>query len=746
VRTGREPLLRAAFSLRVRRSVAAVWILVASGCAIEQEPGQLRESASATSAAAATASVPTAEDLVEESAPSTPQPTVLAEFARPGPDPRDIADESEYKEIIRPGPAVERTRPVEERVNNEASARGVVLSDGTRSRRSQEQFLAVAAGGDHTCAITLDGELVCWGHNGLNQLEVPPGTFVQISAGTDHTCAVSTEGDLACWGSNIYGRADAPVGQFIAVSAADDHTCALRLNGSIECWGWDILDRLDPPPGAFTALDTGSLTSCGLRRSGSVECWGANWYGLNEPPPGPFTQISVSNTHACGLRDSGELDCWGLEVCSEAAKSWEGVDPLARYDRTWLGHTVMACNAGEAPVDHGQANPPRGEFTSVSVETWHSCGVRVDDSAECWGAGRYQASRNAAGTYTETRNGIDYFCHYGLFRDGCSRDGNFTQTDVPPGSYSHISIGDGHSCGLHSDSTIECWGDNLYGEIDTPEPTDRDDDGHGVAEPFVPYVDVAVSGSHGCGLRADGRIRCWGAKRYGQLQAPEEYFIAVAAGPGFTCGLLVDGMPRCWGRNEGDQARPLPGLYTKLSAADRYVCGLLRNGFIECWGDNWTNQASAPFGIFTDVSAGGRHSCGLRFDGSVECWGGEYVNYAVGAADSPDGKFRAIATADQMSCGLRTDGMVSCWGWNSPVFDYEPDRPYIDITAGIQFFCGLHEDGTISCVGENDLWQTAVPEGTFVAVSSAWSHSCAVRTEGTIACWGSNSIGQSTGP
>jgi len=80
------------------------------------------------------------------------------------------------------------------------------------------------------------------------------------------------------------------------------------------------------------------------------------------------------------------------------------------------------------------------------------------------------------------------------------------------------------------------------------------------------------------------------------------------------------------------------------------------------------------------------------------------------------------------------------------VFDYEPDRPYIDITAGIQFFCGLHEDGTISCVGENDLWQTAVPEGTFVAVSSAWSHSCAVRTEGTIACWGSNSIGQSTGP
>ncbi|MDE0319887.1 MAG: hypothetical protein OXI97_08390 [Acidimicrobiaceae bacterium] len=746
MRTGREPLLRAAFSRRVRRSVAAVWILVASGCAIEQEPGQLRESASATSAAAATASVPTTVDLVDEHPTPTTLPTVVITADGPGPDPRDIADESEFKEIIRPGPAVERTRPVEERVSNEASARGVVLSDGTRSRRSQQQFLAVETGGDHTCAITLDGELVCWGHNGRNQLEVPPGAFAHISVGTDHACAVGVAGNLACWGSNIYGRADAPVGEFVAVSAADDHSCALRSNGSIECWGWDVIDRLDPPSGAFTALDTGSLTSCGLRRTGSVECWGANWWGLDEPPPGSFAQISVSNTHACGLRDSGELDCWGLEMCSESAKSWEGADPQSRYHRKWLGHTVIACTAGEAPADHGQADPPRGKFQSVSVATWHSCGVRADGSAECWGSGRYQASRGAAGTYTEERSGISYFCHVGLFRDGCSRDGNFTQTDVPPGSYSHISIGDGHSCGLHADRTIECWGDNLYGEIDIPEPTELDDDAHDSGEPLVPYVDISVSGRHGCGLRADGRIRCWGDNSYGQLDTPDDFFLAVATGTGFTCGVRVDGTPRCWGLNDDGQGDPVPGQYTQLSADYGYACGLLRSGFIECWGDNWTNQANAPFGIFTDVSAGGRHSCGLRFDGSVECWGGEYVNYSVGAAYSPDGMFRSIATADQLSCGLRTDGVVSCWGWNSPVYDYEPDRRYVDITAGDQFFCGLHDDGTISCVGENDRRQTAAPRGAFVAVSSAWSHSCAVRTEGTIACWGSNSVGQSTGP
>ena len=739
---------RARFSL-------ALLVLIASGCVSESELNPPLESAATVTTDVTPVSIATSTTLPGLGTPTTSATGVDRQLRDPSSwpivDPRDVADESRYKEIIRPGRvtasrAAEEVQPFEESVSSEASARGVVLPDGTRSRLSKQQFIAVAAGGDHTCAIRVDGTLLCWGNNWRNQLEVPTGEFTQIAAGEDHTCAIDIEGRVACWGSNTYGRADAPTGNFLAVSAADDHSCALRASGTIECWGWNVLDRMDPPLGAFTALDTGSLTSCGLRSDGTVACWGANWWGLDEPPSGRITQISVSDTHACGIRDGGEIDCWGLKRCSESAKSWEGVDPQSHYDRKWLGHVVMACEVGEAPDNHGQANPPRGAFTSVSVETWHSCGVRADGSAECWGNGRYLASRGAAGTYTEERNGITYFCHVGLVRDGCSRDGDYTQTDVPSGRYSQISIGAGHSCGLHVDGTVECWGDNLYGEIDIPEPVLAAIAGDAPAEPFVPYVDVSVSGSHGCGLRADGRIRCWGSNSHGQLDAPGEIFMSVAAGPGYTCGTWIDGTPRCWGRNDDQQADPLPGSYAKLSAAPEYACGLLRDGFIECWGSNWTNQANAPFGIFTDVAAGGRHSCGLRFDGSVECWGGEYVNYPVYAADSPDGTFSSIAAADQLSCGLRTAGMVECWGWNSPVFEYEPDRPYVGITAGIQFFCGLHDDGTISCVGENDRWQTDAPEGTFVAVSSAGSHSCGVRIEGTIACWGSNSVGQSDAP
>ena len=185
-------------------------------------------------------------------------------------------------------------------MSNEASARGVVLPDGTRSRRSEQRFLAVEAGGDHTCAVKLDGGLACWGRNGANQLEAPPGTFTHLSAGTDHTCAVRAEGSLACWGSNTYGRAEAPAGKFVAVSAADDHSCALRSSGSIECWGWNVLDRLNPPAGAFTALIRGA-DSCALRRSGSVECWAPMW-GLDEPPPGPFLNQRLEYSRVAELR------------------------------------------------------------------------------------------------------------------------------------------------------------------------------------------------------------------------------------------------------------------------------------------------------------------------------------------------------------------------------------------------------------------------------------------------------------
>lgn len=78
----------------------------------------------------------------------------------------------------------------------------------------------VSAGVSHTCAVSEDGEGFCWGKNLFGQLgrggvavDPQPSSsvltvtnFESISAGMDHTCGVSADGDLYCWGANNVGQ------------------------------------------------------------------------------------------------------------------------------------------------------------------------------------------------------------------------------------------------------------------------------------------------------------------------------------------------------------------------------------------------------------------------------------------------------------------------------------------------------------------------------------------------------------
>jgi hypothetical protein len=80
------------------------------------------------------------------------------------------------------------------------------------------RFTLSPVGLAHTCAITEEGALYCWGANDRGQLgdgtrddsAVPrrvPFVFpTQVSAGGGHTCAIDAAGGLWCWGDNTYGQ------------------------------------------------------------------------------------------------------------------------------------------------------------------------------------------------------------------------------------------------------------------------------------------------------------------------------------------------------------------------------------------------------------------------------------------------------------------------------------------------------------------------------------------------------------
>ena len=273
--------------------------------------------------------------------------------------------------------------------------------------------------------------------------------------------------------------------------------------------------------------------------------------------------------------------------------------------------------------------------TSVTISAgWnHSCGVRTDGTAQCWG-------KNSHG-----------------------------QADAPSGTFTTISAGGTHSCALRTDGTAQCWGNNTRGEATAPAGT---------------FTTISVGQGHSCGVRTDGTARCWGSNSRGQADAPSGTFTTISAGFLHSCGVRTDGTAECWGYNFFGEATAPSGTFTTISAGDDHSCALRTDGTAQCWGDNFHGQADAPSGTFTAISADHYKSCALRTDGTAECWGRLYVTV-------PAGTFAIISAGSTHSCGVRTDGTAECWGNNSDGRADAPagtfampatERPSVTVTKG----------------------------------------------------------------
>jgi alpha-tubulin suppressor-like RCC1 family protein len=390
----------------------------------------------------------------------------------------------------------------------------------------------VSAGLSHTCAVTLTGNVRCWGDNELGQLG---GAFGQTVVGDDEAPANVPDLEIDF---------DASV---LQISVGGRHACALFEGGGVRCWGATFEPLLELPE----LLGT---THVALTPDGFVDPLATG----NVQLLAPAVQVSVSHNgaHSCALLDTGQLSCWGFNTQAELG----------------YGHEARVEPEVDTPLPTVNLPAP-GIAIDVSLGGQHTCAVLEGGGLSCWGAG----SRGALG--------------YG---DVFQRRAPEALVDVG-GPVARASLGRQHTCALLETGALRCWGFNDFAQLgyghrfsnaEDQTPSDAAEEllstgllrlaGDVRLGPGVRIVQVTAFDDSTCALTDRDVVHCWGRNHFGQLGYGHSEPRAEEA----TNAIAL--------QQELSQAAQVGGLVRALADGGR--CALLEDNSLRCWGDHRKGQ------------------------------------------------------------------------------------------------------------------------------------------------------------
>jgi alpha-tubulin suppressor-like RCC1 family protein len=325
------------------------------------------------------------------------------------------------------------------------------------------------------CAVSLSGQVWCWGYNGEGQLgngtmtdSLTPirvsglANATAVSVGDDFACALTSTGEVWCWGNGDDGelgsgtvlQSSIPVqvnglGSGVrAVEAGQQFACAIGASGGLKCWGYNDFGQIGDgttanrtTPTQVMGLTSGVVSvaagvelACAVVNTGASSCWGRNYYGqlgngttTNSPHPvavspltvtGGAAAASAGNGFACVVTAGGNANCWGLNTSGQLGS----------------GNTTNSA----VPVFTRVSN-----VAAISSGSHSSCTLSSLGAVTCWGGGGNGEMGNGMTT---------------------SLNATPVLSNISSGA-TQVSVGEQSACAVTAEGGVKCWGASPHGEL-----------------------------------------------------------------------------------------------------------------------------------------------------------------------------------------------------------------------------------------------------------------------------------------
>lgn len=317
----------------------------------------------------------------------------------------------------------------------------------------------ITAGEGHTCVITPAYGFSCWGWNDSGQLgdgsfkdstvpvyveDIIPSSIVDLTAGIKHTCALTSNSEVWCFGLNGSGQlgnganenSNVPVmvqglsGKIIAIDAGANFTCAEAANGNVFCWGDNSLGQLND--GSTTNRNVAVLAdpnvvgevvmvNGGVKELQGVTRGGATAYWSSEPVI-PVTGLPEEDNviltadrwvaGGCSTTNSQVVNCWGNipnPLAEDAVLERHLLDSGMGHACTLSGGGMVCWgnnNHGQLGINSHNDSPTAAVVLDIpsvidlATGMNHTCAIIDNETVKCWGANEFGQLGN--GTKNDT--------------------------------------------------------------------------------------------------------------------------------------------------------------------------------------------------------------------------------------------------------------------------------------------------------------------------------------------------------